>query len=881
MAAPETQFQPAGLQAPMIYPTHVPMMAIQQPGYNWDIIGKTALAGLGQMTNMLPYINPGARAQYALQQASAQTGQEALRQIRESGYQGYLGGVVGGEYRTIPGAQAGVSFKTAFGPGGPGSDQDGGKASNNQPPNKSNSYYRQPVTPALSPEVANQGPNAAHPNAAPVIVAPGQSGGSREQPQVPVGAPSVTDQNFNLQSGQNITASQVLPPAYAQAAAQGDTGGLFAPPAYPARAIPPAPNQLDQAAMTAALAPNRVPSAGGQTAQLSAAAGPGPIPPQQPPSQGAQAQQLAGQQASMVNWLNQNAHPVASSQDALAWAKMFDTRAQSATYLPHGGPGGEPAFSFAGKGFSNTVPLSMMVRNGFQGAVAGQNTAATLHAAEQAQGQQQPGAQPMPAGQQPPAGAPPGAQPSDEQLRAQLAQYTNVPSTGGPPPQYMVAQASGANLPPTAPGHADAVNPNGTLRQGYGFDDDHNPTGTDGARTYTGVSWDQIHQQAAAADQKMQDRNYANSVERNPNFPQDYVVARSPSGYNFYRSHDDAGNPGPEYAKRPADDIWGEDRLYWPYDHWEHKTLPDNLLNQHLSEWDPSLSYERIRNMSEDEKVMRLEQAFYIKNILPYSDKPVPPEVSKDMDAEKDAIQTSSRILHWTEQPKFQDPRSYNQAALDINHAAIAASQSAPVAGNTGWLNYWNTAKNWWEQHMAGYKPGGQPVVPDNDMIELEGEHNHLLNLLPKNKVDHNQAVTGELGQLNFGTDGYVNRVKDFRTRATIAFQRDVNAALMRREAVRPEDMAFSKDLVTKPDLIHDPVDRNPRAGAATHPTPAPYNAGPAATPTPTPGSTRDNAIQVNTQRDFDSLPDNLSPQGTWFRDSHGTLSLKRPKPSQ
>lgn len=147
-------------------------------------------------------------------------------------------------------------------------------------------------------------------------------------------------------------------------------------------------------------------------------------------NQGIVYQPGAGQpsQQDLLAWQNQNAHPVMNSQDALNWAKGFDTAIRRATYLPHGGPNGEPAFAFSDGKSQNVVPLSQIRQNGGQGLIAGQNTSQVLNTAQQVSNQQQPEPQP-PLAQQPSAGALAVAQ----QQANQFGQYGNqtVPPAPG------------------------------------------------------------------------------------------------------------------------------------------------------------------------------------------------------------------------------------------------------------------------------------------------------------------------------------------------------------------------------------------------------------------------------------------------------------------
>jgi hypothetical protein len=256
-------------------------------------------------------------------------------------------------------------------------------------------------------------------NAEGATVVPGyQTGNIGMPPASNVGGDQT--QQTQQPSQQQPTTTQQQPPAAPTGQVTGQptsTGQQFAAPASPY--TPPA--QVNP------------PAAPGQQ--------PTQTPPQAAPNQPAPNQgivQAGPDQQSLVAWQNQNAHPVMSSTDALNWAKNFDTGAQRATYMPSGGPNGEPAFAFHMKGGGvNTVPLSQMVKNGAGPLVASQNTSQVLNAQPQQQGPgqapsapgqqqppQQPGAQPQP-GQQP---APQGQQPLTPEQQNYLASQTAVPN---------------------------------------------------------------------------------------------------------------------------------------------------------------------------------------------------------------------------------------------------------------------------------------------------------------------------------------------------------------------------------------------------------------------------------------------------------------------
>jgi hypothetical protein len=154
--------------------------------------------------------------------------------------------------------------------------------------------------------------------------------------------------------------------------------------------------------------------------------------------QAQQAQQEAQKQQQLQAWQAQNAQPVADSGSALEWAKRFHTGYKTATYLPHAGPGGEPAYNFSDGKSSNMVPISQMVKNGFGPSVVAQSTSSVLGMADQIQQAQQGATGPgLPFGPVSPAQQPP---------QPQVAQQA-----GQPPQQGLVWNPQQPTQGPTAP----------------------------------------------------------------------------------------------------------------------------------------------------------------------------------------------------------------------------------------------------------------------------------------------------------------------------------------------------------------------------------------------------------------------------------------------
>jgi hypothetical protein len=161
------------------------------------------------------------------------------------------------------------------------------------------------------------------------------------------------------------------------------------------------------------------------------------------------------QQAELAAWQNQNTHP-ASAGDALQWAKQWHTGYKTATFMANGGPNGEPAYNFSdGKGLTNTVPLSQMVKNGFAPTMVAQNTSPVLSTLEQnrqqGQGPTGPG---LPMGPVSPAQQP---QPDQSQVAQQGAPSVWNPQQPAPGPTAPAAPGGPPQNVPYDPAAAAAT----------------------------------------------------------------------------------------------------------------------------------------------------------------------------------------------------------------------------------------------------------------------------------------------------------------------------------------------------------------------------------------------------------------------------------------
>jgi hypothetical protein len=494
LADPATQFQQAGLNIGYQYqPVETRLNPpIQLPGTGelWAKVGQTAMDAVAQAGDMIrkSRLNPEVKAQmnYAVQ--NYKRGQEIIQHHRALGEKGFLlGRATPQGAEEISPAESGAAFAPLFQPKldseeekkhppppapkhAPGTGSEPQEKTDQEKTQESTSPYggleeknaaplQQKVDPerpedfkdtALNTQVPSRGgstatltagpggqPNRGQPQSSDVEAQPIAAYRAQYAAQHPQGAPA--GMFLNPATG-NIEPLQTQAPPQQAAQPTTPSPGMFA--ARPAAAPPPAPTTGPQMTL-------------GATAQ----------PPPGMELAGTE-QAFPQDRAALAGWQAQNAHPVMASADALNWAKNFDTGAQRATYLQHGGPNGEPAYAFHMKGGGvNTVPISQIVKNGGGAVVAGQNTSAMLSASDAITNQQPPGqapgmtlgataqpppgmalGQPQPAPIQPgPPPAAPGQQPgqlSDAELQARIAAATNVQSAGGPSLAALTAQAA-------------------------------------------------------------------------------------------------------------------------------------------------------------------------------------------------------------------------------------------------------------------------------------------------------------------------------------------------------------------------------------------------------------------------------------------------------
>ena len=369
----------------------------------------------------------------------------------------------------------------------------------------------------------------------------------------------------------------------------------------------------------------------------------------------------------MANWQDQNAHPVAPASEALKWAKNnFDTRAQDATYMPHGGPMGQPAYAFHMKGGgTNMVPLQQMVQNGFAANVAGNQTSMTLSAADkvrqqQGQPQGQPQGQQVAQGQQPPQapGAPVAQTPEQQQY---LAQQTQVTTPGGQVNPLLSASTDNQHLLETnqaayaaaqdSPTAMVTTNPSNVPRA-------VNPTyrSPAPAGSIQGVADAEVNRQTQAGLKA--------GIENMPNAPGDNpgglkVAARMDNGITWYVDPNEPSHvPFLIYNTTP----WSESRMpndgkWQTYEH----VYPDKLLDKQIYD----NLHQDSSGWSKADKINALRENYWEHTSTPLSE-----ENSNKLHSLREQVLYSQRIMDAVD---HMDPGDWGWLAQKKN--TIAAHQ--------------------------------------------------------------------------------------------------------------------------------------------------------------------------------------------------------------
>lgn len=581
---------------------------------------------------------------------------------------------------------------------------------------------------------------------------------------------------------------------------------------------------------------------------------------QQQPQQQPQAAMMpaATDQTQLATWQNQNAHPVAPVAEALNWAKSFDTRAQDATYLPHGGPGREPAYAFhmKGGGTPNIVPLSQMVQNGFAPAVTGANTSLALSAADQvrqaggAQPPQAPGGQPQGQGAIAVQGplAPQGQQqPFSPDQQQYLAQQTNVTQGGQINPALAASTDSHAllqqNLGNQGPNQSDVSVVNRA-----------NPSNietTNGQPTNVGP-----------ADHDTVNRiNQVGDISQLPEGPDGTkLVTTMPNGVRWFKDPKDPSGMGfVSYNTTP----WSQMRMYTNGQTIEHQ-LDDNLMDKRIYD---TAGYDS-RNWTPKEKVNWLRQDYW--NKLPAYN--IKPEQQSRLESLFNQAINTQRL---GDGAKSMNPGDYYSWWGGMQNA-IAAHQ-----------DYFNGTPLEGISHFFSQKSAGGVVDPRR--LAMETNYKTLMGGLENPALT--QAERAELS--NIKLDGTLpNQIEQLNKKRIIEYNRTMNDYLANNVKMDHQwvdianqlsgtgrihrDSGESVNYSVNPRANPTPV---PRALPVATPTPATTGAGgPPAAPGPTPVANNSQANPVDLSRMTQSQGmeqfRNL-PSQAWYKDSRGNIVQK------
>jgi hypothetical protein len=437
MAAPETQFQTPGIQATGFSPTEyraTPVNVPSEAGALWAQVGKTALAAADQFGDTLAKspLNPAVKEQMNYAINNYKLGETQNDYIRSLGPWGHLLVQTGPQGPTTisPGQITDPTMAARI------LQRMGIGITPNPPPAPGPQDKKTDTTtttpPQTVPETGGQGYSASWGASAAERAAPSTA----TKPKTT--QPTTTNPGDLLVPGSASTDNDFLLRKMMEDRQAAGLGGSQAAP----QGTPPGMTFTNPA--TGNVEPLQTPSVFASRAAAPAPAAPTGQPQQPQPVSQTPAAATQSDQAAMQQWQEQNAHPVMSSQDALAWMKSQTTLAQDATYLPNGGPNGSPAYAFHMKGGGiNTVPVTQMIQRGAGPVVAAQNTSAVLSKSDQLSGQR-PGVTPMPSGtgagapQGPPTAAP--AAPAGPQIAQQPSQ--GPPSAPGAydPTAYQMPQ---------------------------------------------------------------------------------------------------------------------------------------------------------------------------------------------------------------------------------------------------------------------------------------------------------------------------------------------------------------------------------------------------------------------------------------------------------
>jgi hypothetical protein len=789
LADPATQFQPAGLNVGYQYtPVETRLNApIQLQPVDYSGIGKAATEGLSLLMNSP--INPAVREKMKAEAASYKETQNYLSDLAKHPERRMLQQVSGPTSSFMAGAQGGAGYASSFMPQ-PGQPGYGG-AVTNQPTTNQPTTTNQPV--------ADTGQTSA--------TSPNQQ--VQQQPSTISGTPI-----SGLPSGTTLGG-----------------GGTGQPPAQqpPTQAVSPFQSTQVNAPSVDQFAQAR--------------------PQQQQAVAQTQAPSPVGDML-MRQWQDQNAHPVAPASEALKWAKNnFDTRAQDATYMPHGGPMGQPAYAFHMKGGgTNMVPLSQMVQNGFAGNVAGNQTSMTLSAADQVrqQGQaQQPQPQPQQIAQgqqQPPPQAPGGAVAQTPEQQQYLAQQTQITTPGGQPNPALAASTDNQaviqqNLGNTGPNRSDQA-----------ISSTANPS------NYPTVNGQPANVGQPADQATMNQINQAGDISKLPDGPDGTKLAAvMPNGIKWFRDpNEPSGMAFVTYNTTP----WSQMRMYTNGQTIEHQ-LDDRLMDKAIYS---AAGYDS-RNWTDKEKVNWLRQDYW--NKLPAYN--IHPEQQSRLESLFSQVINSQRLADGA---KSMNPGDYYSWWGGLRNA-IASHRDyfngTPLESITHGLAQMATGgtidprrvamETNYKTLMGGAESGSLTPGERAELanIKLDGTLPQQIETLNKNRIiEYNRTLN----------DYLANHVKMDRQWLDIANQLSANGRIHK-------DTGQTVDWTANPRANPTPV---PRALPVTSSIPG-ATSGPPAAPTAPTNNNQASPVDLSRMSQSEGLRQwRTLPKGTWVRDSRGNV---------
>jgi hypothetical protein len=613
---------------------------------------------------------------------------------------------------------------------------------------------------------------------------------------------------------------------------------------------------------------------------------------------------LTDQQA-LLQWQNQNAHPVMSSQDALTWAKNFDTSIRKAVYLPNGGPGGQPAYMFSDGKNSNVVPISQIAKNGGQGLIAGQNTSQVLNAADiMGQQQQQNGQQPQQPGQQmaqqglvqgqqqPGQQQPLAAQPGQQLAQNVPAAPRNVTANTPLSPEekaYMASQGDLGVL--SADTNNDQLLKNNHAANVARGDTQLAPNTIRDNLSNVPRSTDPLHNDpvppgAVPGQQDQYANNLLQQVQKTagglnslPDAGPDHPGVKKLGGPNpqtgvqwYVDSNPDPANPDSHWPFLIMQTSpWSEKRMYNPVgNEWipVEVVRPDRVLDQQiLDKTGQDSTTWKLPNGQPDQgrKIQALRDDYNIHNTLPMT-----PEVQGKLESMRSQVIQSQRIMEGIRDGHMTD----SDWGWFKNIQSAVADQANAMDG----IPY---AEAWWRAANKAFAPGGV----DPKLRVLSDAYGTLM--AGRNDPNLTTQERAELDHITMGTT-LPARIQQLNYSRMMEYNRYYNQAVANRMRISDDHMGTA-DEITQNHRVRDVGAPNfSNLGTGTPPSNSPMvlraqpAAAPGATPQATPQPTPVPNNSQNTPYDLSQFGDRNGqiakarqlPSGTWVKSGNNVFQV-------